>query len=360
MIKSSLSVKIIPILCLLIFFIIPYRLVQIICLTVIFTVILSLVYALTVSKKLEIERNLMTMRLHSGEQAEISFSIMNYSRLPIFVCYVYDDVSYIYVYDNKNRNLILLRPKEIKKINYRIHVQQRGEFYAGPVTVKFSDPLNLFEVTKEIDTKLKLYVRPAKITLITEPLPGLPQGNISIKNICYEDVTMRRSLREYKNGDELKRINWRASAKYGSLFTNEYQDTFDVPFFVFVNLAEDDYRFDRRPLLIERALELAAHIVERAAILKQRCGFAAYGTGFPYLKPANNQTDFILDIISTIQMEKGKLDYNPEERFKSQLPFGTQLFVIGPAEVDFYNDKAAAEKTDMSTDNLGITRSIWK
>ena len=54
------------------------------------------------------------------------------------------------------------------------------------------------------------------------------------------------------------------------------------------------------------------------------------------------------------------LDYNPEEKFKSQLPFGTQLFVIGPKEVDFYNDKAAAERTDMSTENLGITRSIWK
>ena len=360
MIKSSIAVKVIPLLCLFLYLVVPYKLVQMLCLAVILVELLCFLYALIVSKKITIERNLMTMRLHSGEQAEITFSIINYSKLPIFVCYFYDDISFIYVYENANRKLVLLRPKEIKKISYRIHVQQRGEFYAGPVTFKFTDPLNLFSVTKELDTKLKIFVRPAKITLNTEPVPGLPQGSIGIKNICYEDVTMRRSLREYRNGDELKRINWRASAKYGSLFTNEYQNTFDVPFFVFVNLAEEDYRFDRRPLLIERALELAAHIVEKAAALRQRCGFAAYGTGFPYLKPANNQTEFILDIISTIGMEKGKLDYNPEEKFKSQLPFGTQLFVIGPKEVDFYNDKAAAEKTDMSTNNLGITRSIWK
>jgi uncharacterized protein (DUF58 family) len=360
MIKSSLAVKVIPILSLALYLTVPYKLVQIICFAVLLTELLCFLYALILSKKIQIERNLTTMRLHSGEQAEITFSIINYSRLPVFVCYVYDDISFIYVYDNGNRKLILLRPKEIKKISYRIHVQQRGEFYAGPVNLKFSDPLNLFSVSKEIDSKMKIFVRPAKITLTADPLPGLPQGNISIKNICYEDVTMRRSLREYRSGDELKRINWRASAKYGSLFTNEYQDTFDVPFFVFVNLAEEDYRFDRRPLLIERALELAAHIVERAAVLRQRCGFAAYGTGFPYLKPANNQIELILDIISTIGTEKGKLDYNPEEKFKSQLPFGTQLFVIGPKEVDFYNDKAAAERTDMSTENLGITRSIWK
>mgnify|MGYP003292664966 CR=1 FL=1 len=358
MVKSSLAVKVIWILSFILYLLVPFYFCQVICLTVFFSILACFLYLKILNKYLVVERDLDTIRLTSGEQAEITFSIKNFSILPVLVCYVYDDVSYIYVYHNGNRDIILLRSKEIKKLSYTIHVQERGEFFAGPLTIKFTDPLNLFSFEKEIQSKMKIMVRPARIPLITEAFPGLPQGIINIKNICYEDITMRRSLREYQNGDELKRINWRASAKYGELFTNEYQDTFDVPFFVFVNLAEDDYRLDQRKYKMERALEIAAAIVEKSAVLKQRCGFAAFGSDFPYLKPAANQRDCILDIISVIKMAPGNLDYDPVQRFKNQLPFGTQLFVVGPKEVDFYDDMFYAEKTNMSTSNLKITREL--
>ena len=85
MIKSSLAVKVIPILSLALYLTVPYKLVQIICFAVLLTELLCFLYALILSKKIQIERNLSTMRLHSGEQAEITFSIINYSRLPVFV-----------------------------------------------------------------------------------------------------------------------------------------------------------------------------------------------------------------------------------------------------------------------------------
>lgn len=360
MIKSSNSVKIIAILSFLLFLIIPFKLSQLICITAFLSIIFSFIYIKIIDRCLIIERNLDVIRLACTEQSDVQLTIKNFSWLPLYVCYVYDDVSYIYVFRNENRDIIKLRPKEIKVMTYRIQVQERGEFFAGPVTVKVSDFLHLFTLEKEIPAKMKIMVRPARIKLNTIAIPGLPQGNINIKNICYEDITMRRSIRDYKNGDELKRINWRASAKYNEFFTNEYQDTFDVPFFVFVNLAEDDYRLDQRKYKIERALEIAASIVEHASVLKQRCGFAAYGSDFPYLKPAMNQTDCILDIISVIKPVSGKLDYEPVQKFRHQLPYGTQLFVIGPEQVDFYDDKYMADKTDMSTENLKISRKLWK
>ena len=360
MIKSSNYVKIAAILSFLLFLFIPFKLSQLVCITVFLSILFSLIYIKIIERCLVIERNLEVIRLACTEQSDIQLSIKNYSWLPVFVCYVYDDVSYIYVFRNENRDIIRLRPKEIKLMTYRIQVQERGEFFAGPVTIKVSDFLHLFTLEKEIPVKMKIMVLTARIKLNTIALPGLPQGNINIKNICYEDITMRRYIRDYKNGDELKRINWRASAKYNELFTNEYQDTFDVPFFVFVNLAEDDYRLDQRKYKMERALEIAAAIIEKSALLKQRCGFAAYGSGFPYLKPAMNQTDCILDVISVIKPVSGKLDYEPVQKFKHQLPYGTQLFVIGPEQVDFYDDKFMAQKMDMSTENLGISRKLWK
>ena len=183
-----------------------------------------------------------------------------------------------------------------------------------------------------------------------------PQGNLKINNPCYEDITMRRSIREYMNGDEQKRINWRASAKFDQLFTNQYEASFDAPFFVFLNLAEEDYDLHTRSFHMEKAIEIAANIVEKSRVLRQRCGFAAYAEGFPYLAPHQNQADSILDILSVIKASQGKINYNPRTRFKNQLPHGSLFFEIGPEEVDKYFAKVEANRQDINTQNVGIMK----
>lgn len=362
MIKTEInpSVKVVFAISLLAFLFVPIKFVQMIVLSVVFFILFSYIYIKIISEKLTVERTLSTVKLANHEQFDVSFTVKNYSKLPVFGCYVADDTSQIYVYGKANQFVCSIRPHEIKTFSYRILAQERGEFFIGPVTVKISDPLNLFNVTHVVECKLKVIVRPARIKLGVELFPGLPQGNLKINNLCYEDITMRKCIREYKTGDELKRINWRASAKFGDLFTNEYHDTFDVPVFVFVNLANDDYNLHLRRYKGERALEMAASIIEKASQLHLSCGFAAYGTNFPYIKPAQNQADFILDILSTIKMEDGKLDYNPEQTLKNQLPFGTLLFVIGPAEVESYDVMEEASKADINTSNTKSVRRLWK
>lgn len=354
------SVKITLIFSLIAFLFIPVKFVQMVVLAVIFFILSSFLYVKIIAEKLTVDRTLTTVKLANHEQFDISLVLKNYSRFPVFACFVSDDCGSMYVYGKSNIFLCTLHSREIKTFQYRILAQERGEFFIGPVTLKFSDPFNLFTVTNVVESKVKIIVRPARVKVGLELFPGLPQGNIKINNLCYEDITMRKSIREYKPGDELKRINWRASAKFNELFTNEYLDTYDVPVFVFLNLAKEDYDLHLRRYKGETALEIAAAIVEQIARKHLSCGFAAYGTDFPYLKPAQNQADFILDILSTIQMEEGKLNYNPEETLKNQLPFGTLLYVIGPKEVVRFEDMESANRADINTSNLNVVRKLWK
>ena len=90
--------------------------------------------------------------------------------------------------------------------------------------------------------------------------------------------------------------------------------------------------------------------------MRQRCGFAAYGSGFPYLAPHQNQADYILDLLSVIKLEKGKLEYNPQKKFGHQLPPGTLFFMVGPEEVEKYFMKVEANKENINTTNVGIMR----
>jgi len=356
--KAKLRRKLLYLALILLYLIVPVKFIQAICIAVLFVFLFSFIYSKIIERNLTIERSITDIKVAQQEQVKISISVKNKSRLPIFLCYVFDDVKTLYVFKNQNAQLLYLRPYEVKRISYVLLAVNRGVYEIGPVRIKSNDPLNLFPVEMNILSTAKITVRPARINLGTKPLPSLPQGLIDINNPCYEDITMRRSIREYRNGDEIKRINWRAFAKYGSIFTNEYEDTFDSPFFVFLNLAEEDYNFENLREQTETAIRIAANIVEKAAELRQRVGFACYGTDFPFIPPKQNQSDVILDLLATIQMEPGKLSYDPEKKYKPQLPNGTLFFSIGPKQVEDYDFEYKNGRKDTTTNQLGMIKKV--
>lgn len=355
--KASKYVYILIALNFLLLFVMPFKICQFFLITSFSVFVMSALYAWSLKNNIKAVRNISQLKLACKEKAEISFTLKNYSKLPAFMLYFFDNAPFFYIYGQENKGLIGLRSLEVKKVSYFVSMQDRGKYQIGPVSIKTSDPLGLFYVDIELAANIDVVVRPARIKLITETVPGFPQGQLKIDNVCYEDITMRRSIREYKNGDELKRINWRASARFGNLYTNQYEDSYDAPFFVFLNLAEDDYDLHDLRYHSEKAIEIAASIVEKARYFRQRVGFAAYGSGMPYLPPQRNQVDSILDVLSTIQIEKGHLNYNPEKVFKRQMPAGTLIFVIGPDEVINYFGKVDENKQDINTENVGIMRN---
>ena len=360
MIKPASALKPLFFISLFAFLCLPYKFIQVAAISVILIIIISYVWARSLAKNITVERDDSEIRTVSFEKLTISFTIINKSRLPAFMCYVLDNIPYLHVFEKQNERLIMLHGYEKKTFFYQANALSRGLYSAGPVKIRTFDPLGFFTIDLEFECNQRILVRPARIQLKTKAHPGLPQGNIKINNPVYEDITMRRSIREYKNGDELKRINWRASAKFDSLFTNEYENTFDAPFFVFLNLAKEDYPLNMRSEKGEKAIEIAASIVNTAARLKQRCGFAAYGSGFPFIKPGENQADCILDILALIQMVDGKLEYNPEIKLKPELSTGTLLFIVGPEHVELYNDKISAKQYGITTETLGIMKDVRK
>lgn len=360
MIKPANNLKLLFTFAFLAFLSVPHKFIQLAALTIVFIVLISYFWARTLSNKITVERDEAEIKTVSFEKLTISFTIINKSRLPAYMCYVLDNIPFLHVFEKQNERLFMLHGYEKRTFFYQANAMSRGLFTAGPVKIKTFDPLGLFTVDLEFECIQRILVRPARIQLKTKAHPGLPQGNIKINNPVYEDITMRRSIREYKNGDELKRINWRASAKFGGLYTNEYENTFDAPFFVFLNLAKEDYPLNMRSEKGEKAIEIAASIVNTAARLKQRCGFAAYGSGFPFIKPGENQADCILDILALIQMEDGKLEYDPEVKLKPELSTGTLLFIVGPEHVELYNDKIAAKQYGITTQTLGIMKDVRK
>ncbi|MBR5645530.1 MAG: DUF58 domain-containing protein [Treponema sp.] len=355
--KASKSLIPLLIAIVLIYLLVPDFLVQAFCVTLFFLILISFFYALIIKKNLSVERYSGELKLFCKERTKISFTIRNYSLLPVFVCHYTDNAPHFYVFQNKNTGLVSLRARQKIRIDYEVYSQDRGEYIIGPAVLKFYDPLFLFTITKEIHSELKIIVRPQRLKLITVTVPGIPQGGLKINNPVYEDITLKRTVREYKNQDEPKRINWRISAKFQKLFTNEYDNSYNAPFFIFLNLARDDYDFHTNSIDMEKAIEIAACIVEKADYLRQAVGFASYAEKSMFLLPENNQGDAIMDILSLIKPADGKLPYDPVKQFKSKLKNNTLFFSIGPQEVRWYSGKVLRAKENINTENTGIRKS---
>ena len=150
---------------------------------------------------------------------------------------------------------------------------------------------------------------------------------------------MYRSIRDYEKGDELKRINWKASARFGKLYTNQYEDSFNCPVFVFLNLSDSSYGLKLKWDVAEAAIEYAAAIVSKVGTLNQSCGFATTGitenftetTSSPFLLPRGNQWNCILDLLSEIQLSNISLfESGLLQRAIKALPSGGKFYYIGP------------------------------
>ncbi|RCV54484.1 DUF58 domain-containing protein, partial [Marinitenerispora sediminis] len=110
-----------------------------------------------------------------------------------------------------------LRRGETRELRYRVRSQVRGRFPVGPLTLTFRDPLGCAQVERRLGSGVSLLVTPTVVAL-----DGLPRGG-SADEGSSRTPSMARSgeddtlPREFRHGDDLRRVHWRSTARHGEL-----------------------------------------------------------------------------------------------------------------------------------------------
>ncbi|WP_405425383.1 DUF58 domain-containing protein [Streptomyces erythrochromogenes] len=162
-------------------------------------------------------RRLTPGRVPAGAEARVQLRMDNVSRLPTGLLMLQDRVPYV-LGPRPRFVLDRVEPGGRREVSYRVRSDLRGRYPLGPLQLRLTDPFGLVELTRSFSTYDTLTVIPRTEALPPVRLTGESNG--------YGDGS-RRSLalagdddvipRGYRRGDDLRRVHWRSTARYGEL-----------------------------------------------------------------------------------------------------------------------------------------------
>lgn len=217
--------------------------------------------------RLGLVRSMSPTQVSAGQQARVQLDLSNDGRTPTGTLLLEDHIPY--VLGTRPRFVIdRMGPKWKRHVDYQIRSDVRGRFTVGPMRVRLSDPFGLVELNRTFQTTSTFVVTPRVVTLPLVPLSGVWTGSGDNRPRAFasgsaEDVTVR----EYRRGDDLRRVHWRSSAHAGELMVRREEQPWQSRATLFVDNRVFAHRGMGAASSFEHAVSVAAsvavHLVQR-------------------------------------------------------------------------------------------------
>jgi uncharacterized protein (DUF58 family) len=212
--------------------------------------------------RLQLSRKMLS-RVTEGDTLEVETEINSVSFLPIFNFTLEDNFSCVMPKEVKKRFFVgYLGPKSSLRIKYKYLCYKRGEYNAGPFVVYFFDPLNLFFFKRTFGVYSKVVVYPQIFRI--ERFPALtrsvlPWFGIETARSSGDDDEFY-GVREYKEGESVKRIHWVSSARKNKLIVKQYQLQSFFGTTIIFNLEKAQNIGEGREAVAEYIIKIAASV----------------------------------------------------------------------------------------------------
>lgn len=164
-------------------------------------------------------------RMSNGDNNDIFITLHCYYRFPVQLRLL-DEVPHQFQY----RNLVFrlsMKPGEAQTLKYFLRPVKRGIYEFGAVNVFASSPLNLFSRRFRFDDKKEVPVYPSYLQLRKYELLAISNRlqEAGVKKI--RRIGQNREfemIRDYIHGDDIRTLNWKATARRSRLMVNQFQD----------------------------------------------------------------------------------------------------------------------------------------
>jgi uncharacterized protein (DUF58 family) len=188
------------------------------------------------------------------------------------------------VVDGDTAVAMRLHAGEERTIPLRLTCSRWGVYDVGRIETRARDRFRLvvWENRFERMNELKAYPGPESLSEILSPIEtqaftGSEVARVKGGGIEYADI------RDYVSGDRVRSINWRASARKGSLIVNERHPERNTDVVLFVDSFADVRREGRSTL--DDAVRAAATLAIRYLERRDRVGLVSFGGVLRWLRP---------------------------------------------------------------------------
>ncbi len=187
-------------------------------------VLVDYVFLFFIGKPPTVNR-LVTDRLSNGDENKIELQVTN--NMPAIVNVEIVDELPLQFQKRDWKLIHKLKPGEQKNIIYNLRPVERGEYNFGNTIVYTKSLLGLLQQRHDAATAQKIpvypsYIQMRKYELLSQTTIQSEHGNKRMRKLGHSMEF--DNIKEYVRGDDMRTINWKATARKGSLMVNNYTD----------------------------------------------------------------------------------------------------------------------------------------
>lgn len=286
-----------------------------------------------------------------GEQGELKEIIENRKRLPLSMLKVKFKTDRHLIFGNEKgsrttdqyyRNDVF-RIGGGERVTRTLKFQggRRGYYTIDEISLVASDLFFLGQLVTDRPVKTEVYVypRPYDAARLRQSLVRM-NGEMLSRRHLLEDPFEYRGIREYQPYDDMRSINWKATAKTGDLKVNQRNYTSLKSVRIFFNVQDDNIL--KKDAAVEMTLRIVASLCQ--IFLQQGIQVSCYGNGVDIVthsplnippKAGQGQMDAVYRGLARIDVELPAANF-PEifEEMLFQKAQGSFTYFVAPNQYD--------------------------
>jgi uncharacterized protein (DUF58 family) len=303
-------------------------------------------------------RRLTPSRVPAMSEARVHLRVDNVSRIPTGLLMLQDRVPYV-LGPRPRFVLDRVEPGGHREVSYRVRSDLRGRYPLGPLQLRLGDPFGMCELTRSFSAYDTLTVVPR-----VEPLPAAgPAGEASgygesrnrALSLSGEDDVIPRG---YRHGDDLRRVHWRSTAKYGELMVRREEQPHRARCTVLLDTRREAYVGAGPDSAFEWAVSgaasVCAHMLERGFAVRLLTdvgtsvpgpeGTAGFGGDSPPAFGAGTPTDMAMVLLDTLAVVDHSEGVDLSAAYEALRSGGEGLLVAFLGDLDDEGQTAAVAR----------------
>ncbi|MBN2878764.1 MAG: DUF58 domain-containing protein [Clostridia bacterium] len=303
--------------------------------TILFILFISLAHLAYSYAVVKVSQKLEPSVVEHGEKATYTCRIHNEGFLPTCALTINFLFSETMFKDQLEKKSFSLPPGVSSNYEYSLFCRYRGVYSVGIDTMEVTDLLNVFRVKiTNIESK-NITVLPKITQLPYFVLSPKAESDVMVSSsMSAESANSLVDVRRFEQGDALKHIHWKLSARHNQLLVRNMERSAQNSTLIFLDTSKGKYSFEKNLIIEDKLMEALVSVVNQCIIQKHiiEINYHEFAEVRTVCKNREDFRDFFnkaanLSFMHKVNIKSSVDSYLSDLDYKNNL-FGKDIFIF--------------------------------